>query len=633
MVDKIQGAEVVIGGDVSEAERAIDSLSDSVKGLGKLAKIALAAFATAQLASFFHTLVAGAQESIDVMSKMARQNDATVTGVQALRRAADLSGVSLETLTNSAKQLNVSIGELTTKGTGPAVQALKTLGITASDLAGLDIDQKFGLIADKMKKLNLTASEQQAILRDLRIEHATVQNLLEGGSATFDNARKDVERFGQAISDIDAVQVEIANDAMTSLGEVLKGIGTQIAVVLAPVIKGLMTDFDDWAASGNKVRQTIESAMAAIVKSIGAVADVVAVVRLGFQKLFQFVASEVQIVVDGMKAMRDGIVGVLNVLPLLGPTAAMQAEAIKTAGSLAADGLKKAVDGSVSAIREGLGGEFPSESLDKWLARVRETTAAAAKEITDQAAAHREAAGRTSNVMSEEAKKQLEAQQKAAATNLDALIQRLADQEELEMMSYQRRLQQLVAYHEQGLLTNEQYNALILRNEEMHLEKMNAAQAASFTKSQQLYTGFAGQIDTLLGNITQAIGSEGKKQFAITKAISIAQALVKGYESIVSSYAAGAKIGGPPVGAAYAAISAAATAVQIAALRSTNENSGGGGGAGAASGGDAGGAAPTQTLILQGTDPGQIFTGDSLRGFLDRVAEYVNDGGKRIEIR
>ena len=198
------------------------------------------------------------------------------------------------------------------------------------------------------------------------------------------------------------------------------------------------------------------------------------------------------------------------------------------------------------------------------------------------------------------------------------------------MQSYQRRLSQLVAFYAQGRLSQEEYHALLERNEEVHNEKMYQAQAAAFQKSQQLWTSLASQVDTLLGNITTAIGAQGKKQFAITKALSVAQAVVKGYEAVVSSYAAGAKIGGPPIGALFAGIAAASTAAQIAALRSTNENSGS---AAAASAASDQAAAPTQTLILSGADSGQIFTGDALRGFLERVGDYVNDGGKRVVVR
>lgn len=68
-------------------------------------------------------------------------------------------------------------------------------------------------------------------------------------------------------------------------------------------------------------------------------------------------------------------------------------------------------------------------------------------------------------------------------------------------------------------------------------------------------------------NNLASIGSTfGKKGFEVAKAASIASATLKGYESAVSSYAAGTKVGGPVVGAVYAAASIVATTAQIAQI-------------------------------------------------------------------
>jgi hypothetical protein len=70
-------------------------------------------------------------------------------------------------------------------------------------------------------------------------------------------------------------------------------------------------------------------------------------------------------------------------------------------------------------------------------------------------------------------------------------------------------------------------------------------------------------------------GKQSKEAFAVMKAASIASALVKGYESAVSSFAAGSRLGGPIVGGIFAAISIAATSAQIAAIRAQEMAAGG----------------------------------------------------------
>ena len=60
---------------------------------------------------------------------------------------------------------------------------------------------------------------------------------------------------------------------------------------------------------------------------------------------------------------------------------------------------------------------------------------------------------------------------------------------------------------------------------------------------------------------------EGKKRFQIMKAIKIANAITSGISATIASYEKGAEIGGPPVGAAFAATTAAAMAMKINQLR------------------------------------------------------------------
>lgn len=67
--------------------------------------------------------------------------------------------------------------------------------------------------------------------------------------------------------------------------------------------------------------------------------------------------------------------------------------------------------------------------------------------------------------------------------------------------------------------------------------------------------------------------TEGKKAFEYSKKLSIASAALSGIEAAVSSYAAGAKIGGPILGSAFAAASVLATTAMIQQIKSQSFNS------------------------------------------------------------
>jgi len=139
-------------------------------------------------------------------------------------------------------------------------------------------------------------------------------------------------------------------------------------------------------------------------------------------------------------------------------------------------------------------------------------------------------------------------------------------------------------------------------------------------------TMMANNLISIYSNLVDATEKEGKRNFQLQKAASIAQAVVDGISAGISSYKAGSAIGGPVVGAAFAATSAAATGAMIAKLAS------------ASYGGGSSASVPTpsattpavqsqQTLLVQGDfDSSQLFSGSAVRDLIDKIGEAQKDG-------
>ena len=119
-----------------------------------------------------------------------------------------------------------------------------------------------------------------------------------------------------------------------------------------------------------------------------------------------------------------------------------------------------------------------------------------------------------------------------------------------------------------------------------------------------------------------------KKLFNIVKAASIANAVVEGYESAVSAYSKGMKVGGPPVAALFAATSLARTGALIKSISSTSFGGGGGGAGGG--GGGAGGAAEAAPTVSRNVaiqlSGGDVFSRDQVVGLINQINEAVEDG-------
>jgi hypothetical protein len=127
--------------------------------------------------------------------------------------------------------------------------------------------------------------------------------------------------------------------------------------------------------------------------------------------------------------------------------------------------------------------------------------------------------------------------------------------------------------------------------------KLKAIEDASF---KQRIAGFS----SFFGNLATLSDSGSKELAAIGKAAALAQATIDGYAAVVGAYKNGASIGGPALGAAFAAAAGIATAVQIAKIASAG-GPGGSSGGGATYSPDAGGGGGV-TPSLQPTPAAQL---------------------------
>jgi len=582
MVDKIEGATIIIGGDPRPAEAAIEKVAKALEKMGTVAEAALAGLGIGLGVNELLNMASASAKLATEFSKLSDETGASVTGIQAVRHAAEQGGVSVTDLAAQITALSAALATVEKGGGEDISKAFERLGISATELQGLDIDEQFTLISDAVSKSSLSAKDLNEALKTLGITNAELIGMMRDGGDAFEKAREEIQKMGLALSDVDAAAIRNASEEWdrfkAAAAESLIAVGNIIAKDFAPFVSDLLKRLQD-VANVDFIANALGASLYASIGVVAALSDAV------------------------VKLQRN-----LNAIP---------------------ESMSKMLGGA-GAGKQDMEDVLPSVQIKEWLRNVQEASTKAAEATVESARIRREAEAGTTDIVATEEDKQLAIRQAAAQQHLDHLLKVLLTAEDFENASYQRRMEQLIAFNDQGLLTQQQYDALVERNNQVHLDKINEAQSKSFVDSQRLYVGYAGQIGSLLTSITSAIGAEGKKQFAISKAIALASAIVKGYESIVSAYAAGSRIGGPPVGAAFAAIAAASTAAQIAALRNTNENSSGGGGSGSTGGGESAAVQPTQTLTVQGIDPTSLMTGEVVKNLAGQLLQYQADGGKVI---
>lgn len=213
---------------------------------------------------------------------------------------------------------------------------------------------------------------------------------------------------------------------------------------------------------------------------------------------------------------------------------------------------------------------------------------------------------------------------------------------EMENVRYQTELENLQLRRDEELISLEEYNAMVEAVALGHEETMTTI-AAEAAAARLALKKKAAESEVLtfkaLQDTMAALGAAGSRAaFNLHKAMAISSALISAKEAVVNAYNYGVKTGSPLKGLAMAAMAAATTASQIAAIRSQSfggggsVSAGGGGGGGGASGGSDSGQAPTAeaapaakqtvTISLQG----EVFGAKQVRELIEKINDATKNG-------
>jgi hypothetical protein len=192
----------------------------------------------------------------------------------------------------------------------------------------------------------------------------------------------------------------------------------------------------------------------------------------------------------------------------------------------------------------------------------------------------------------------------------------------------------------------EQQGAFNAETQEMvraHQAEVTLIEAKAITARMEFMTMClnqqVGTVADKLIQMTATTATHSRAMFNINKAASLAKATIDGWESVQSSFKWGSAIGGPYVGAAFAAVAAVAAAANVQAIARTNFQGGGAGMAPSAAtqpntpvtqggGGQGGGGGGDRTMFIKGISPDSLLTGRMVRQLADEMNEHVKDGGR-----
>lgn len=269
---RIGALHVMLGLDSADFTSGITKAKGGLASFGKFAATGFAVVAAAGVAAMgaLSFAVKGAIDHFDDMAKTAQRVGLTVEEITRLKYAADLSGVSIGSLSTGVQRLSRNMADIAAGAKGPAAEAMKALGISATDTTGKLRSSQDVLyeLADKFQSMPDGANKTAMAIAILGRAGADMIPLLNGGSQALRDMASESDNFGQTVSTRAAKAAEVFNDNMSRLGSMLTGVVNRIAEGVLPMLADLSTKFVQAAADSG----ILEAASSAIIWVLNQVA-------------------------------------------------------------------------------------------------------------------------------------------------------------------------------------------------------------------------------------------------------------------------------------------------------------------------------------------------------------------------
>ena len=136
-----------------------------------------------------------AAQTADDISKMSRRLGMSYGELASLSHAADLAGVSMETMAKGATKSDIAMVKAQ-NGNKAAQASFQALGLSVNDLAGMDAADRFAAISDAIGALPTAAQRAAAAVSIFGKSGAELLPLFEMGAGGVNAAAEAARRFG-----------------------------------------------------------------------------------------------------------------------------------------------------------------------------------------------------------------------------------------------------------------------------------------------------------------------------------------------------------------------------------------------------------------------------------------------------
>ena len=311
------GAAMAVTAATKAATFAFNAVKMSLSAMTKVAIPAALAF----------TYIAGsAAAAVDKTGDTADRLGTSTANLMAMQYAAKLTGSNVESLNGALAKMVPNLGDAAIKG-GPAADALKSVGLSAQDLARMDAVDAFALIADRLSQVENPAQRAAMTMDIFGKSGAAILGTINAGGTEIQRLTEEFRSFG-AVSETQRQSIGKMFDAFDKIGTVIGAVGAAFAAELSPYISAVAEQIVGLATSSGGAGIAVTTAVDAITSGIAYALDAVTMLNHGFLLAQQFATQAFASIVGGaafvssyLDALRGPVAAVASAIAYVGDVA------------------------------------------------------------------------------------------------------------------------------------------------------------------------------------------------------------------------------------------------------------------------------------------------------------------------
>lgn len=286
----IISAENKTAGTISKITGDVGKLGGAFQRMGKLVGPALATLATGAAIKGFASMIQRANDLTDSLRDSSIRLGIGVSDLQAYQLAAGNAGIEAGKLSDLLGKLNKAAGEIKLgQGSDKTIAAFDALGISVAEVQKSNPAELFEKTIEGLGGIEDPATRAALAMQVFGKSGQVALTLVADGAKALEESRKFIADYGLTLTDIDASNVDAANDALGTLGKVAEFAKQKLGAELAPLIANLGNDLLEAGRKGGGFGEMIESGAGSAVEGLSRVIEGALAVGNAFSAGFNLV--------------------------------------------------------------------------------------------------------------------------------------------------------------------------------------------------------------------------------------------------------------------------------------------------------------------------------------------------------